>query len=798
MTVYGKRLLHRTYASAFCLAASLASQNAYAEEEASQGDIVVTARKRPESILQTPVSINALTSEAIEQRGIVSVNDIAAQTPGLNVQDNGSGRNDRSFQQVILRGFTPSNPIVQTASVFIDGVPVASAIALSSVTNPERVEILRGPQSAYFGRQTFAGAMNMVTKAPGKDWGGSVSGMVGTRNNHDVMAELTGPIVPDVLSVRATVRQYAKDGSYQNAGVPGQTLGDQASKTGSLALEFTPSSRLKVKLFGMLTVNDDGPSAQGLIGAYEVRDDNGKVIVAAQGNCTFPTGATFFCGTAPALVNSPSANTLNDAFIQNFLKNPTGRLIAPEDGVQGYGLHSRFFHAHAVVDWSVTDTLTLSSMTGINRDRNSILFDLDNYYSVSQTNVFGGPGSRSYFDFPFLVEQKQRDWSQELRASWNAGHLRATVGGSFLDSYYQNGLGGGNGALGTAPGGVSTKLGISRAKTTGAFFGLTYKFNPMFSVSFDGRYQIDHMYAYDANGAPIVDHAYKNFLPRAIAEFHPDSDTMIYASASRGVNPGSFNSGLLNPTAAEQQLINQYGLKIAVDPEFLDNYEIGIKGQLFNRAVSYSLAAYHAIWRNQINSVQFTSVPTDGSAPLVVGASYNSGRVRVNGIEAEISASVTPRLKIDAAGSINDTYIKSLSAGAVTQITGVSDFTGKQNPLTSKYSAVVGAMYTVPLGKAGTKGYIRADVSYKSGVYSNAANIVKTPDQSFTNLRIGINTHAMNVEAFVTNLFNSHAYTSIADGALFTPTFGFSAVNSALVAGLPDLRTAGLRVKYNF
>ena len=137
------------------LAASLAmfavTGTAYAQDAASAqaeeapgafGDIVVTARKREESLLKTPISISALTSADIEKRGITNINDVVNATPGINVSNVNSGRNDRSFQQISLRGMTPSTTSSTLTASFIDGVPVASSTALNAVIDPARIEVL--------------------------------------------------------------------------------------------------------------------------------------------------------------------------------------------------------------------------------------------------------------------------------------------------------------------------------------------------------------------------------------------------------------------------------------------------------------------------------------------------------------------------------------------------------------------------------------------------------------------------------------------------------------------------------
>ena len=255
--------LRHQLCSAAAIALLGAGTSAYAQTKSGDsdvvemGEIVVTARKASEDILKTPVAISALTSADLQARGVSTTQDIAAFTPGLKIVNNTSGRNDRSFQQVIIRGFTPSNSTSQTTSIFIDGVPVGSATAVSSITDPERVEVLKGPQSAYFGRQTFAGAMNIVTKSTPSEMEGSVSAMAGTHNNYDVQASVGGPLLGDVLGFRATVRKYAKDGSYKNYGVPHQTLGDQSTQTGTLALTFKPTENFTMKAFGLLSENDE-------------------------------------------------------------------------------------------------------------------------------------------------------------------------------------------------------------------------------------------------------------------------------------------------------------------------------------------------------------------------------------------------------------------------------------------------------------------------------------------------------------------------------------------------------------
>jgi iron complex outermembrane receptor protein len=787
------------------------------------GDIVVTARKTNENILKTPIAITALTGADLAARGVTSLTELSQFAPGLKIVSNSSGRNDRSFQQVIVRGFTPSSSIAQTTSMFIDGVPVSSATGIQTIDDPERVEILKGPQSAYFGRQTFAGAFNIVTKKPTDHLTGSLSAMAGTRNNYDVLGELSGPIFGDVLGFRASARKFAKDGSYKNQGYSGQTLGDQSTSSGTLALTFKPASNFTARALGLISKNNDGPSAQGIISAYGVRNGAGQTVLANQSNCSFNgvtrTGVAivnpYICGVTPGLsATSPSSNAINDSFIKSFLANPKGRLLNPEDGVQGYGLRSRFYHLHLTMDWNVTDRLTLSSLTGLNRERKSQLSDLDNYYDISTPNSSTAVGAPAYFNYPYLVEYKSEDFSQEVRANYDGGPLKLTVGASYLNALQQGGGGGNNGAIVTNT--PVTTSGANRARTMGAFFGIGYSPLPGLTFNFDGRYQVDHLYAYAgpagltlssnvfapagtyAGGALLVDKKYKNFTPRAIVNYDVTPNTMVYASYSKGVNPGAFNTVFLSNPANVQALAADAGLRVVVEPEKLDNYEIGLKGKLFDNKVRYAFSAYYGIWDNQINAQ--TLAVTDPATRLVyvIQATSNTGKVRVKGIEGQVDAYVTPRFMLNLSGAVNDTEILKLSAPTVTQLTGITDFRGKENPFTSKFSGSASAQYTVPVASFDGDAFGRVDFTYKSGVWSDAANILRTPDMTQVNVRAGLRRGDFSIEAFVTNVLNNKAYSSVSDQYAFDSTLTHLSQNSAAVVGLRELRTAGVRTSISF
>ena len=149
---------------------------ANAQQVAAVEEITVTARKREERLLDVPLAVSAVTSKDIESLGMTNLIDVTKATPGFFISTYGTQRNDRAAQVLTVRGMPPSIGSIPSASIFINGAPVTGGF-VQGIGDLERVEVVKGPQSAYFGRSTFAGAINLVTRTPGNDWKGSVNAL---------------------------------------------------------------------------------------------------------------------------------------------------------------------------------------------------------------------------------------------------------------------------------------------------------------------------------------------------------------------------------------------------------------------------------------------------------------------------------------------------------------------------------------------------------------------------------------------------------------------------------------------
>ena len=183
-------LLKTSAACALALSVVLpaAAQNLAIEE------ITVTSRKRAENIQDIPLSIAAFSVDQLRDRGIDNIHELAEQTAGF-AMDRGFGR---FFDRPVIRG---QSSILggRNASFFIDGVYVSGSIASTTIDSLERIEVLRGPQSALYGRATFAGAINYITKRTANEFEGQFNGRYGSHNDFKSSLWLSGPVVEDKL-----------------------------------------------------------------------------------------------------------------------------------------------------------------------------------------------------------------------------------------------------------------------------------------------------------------------------------------------------------------------------------------------------------------------------------------------------------------------------------------------------------------------------------------------------------------------------------------------------------------------
>ena len=222
--------------------------NAWSQVE----EIVVTTRRRAESLQEVPIAVTALTSEQIQRQGIASIGDIVKLTPSVQF-DVSYGPADT---RVTVRGLSNTRGRSNVAFL-VDGIDVTTEnlnaagsgllVNRRLLSDVERIEVVKGPQSALYGRAAFAGAINYITKAPGDEWEGNIRWDVGDYGNKQFDVAAGGPVIKDKLGVRLSSVYWEEDGYYENS-VSGEPVGDSEGWGVALTSLFTPTDEIELKL----------------------------------------------------------------------------------------------------------------------------------------------------------------------------------------------------------------------------------------------------------------------------------------------------------------------------------------------------------------------------------------------------------------------------------------------------------------------------------------------------------------------------------------------------------------------
>ena len=238
------RFIGRT--ALIALAAGIAATPAAAQEAgaANPDDIIVTAQRRSESIQNVPIAITAVTADTLKKQNVQSVEDYFALTPNVSFQSNGS----RDRKDLAIRGISNQlNPYADvrqaTSALYIDDFNISAATSNPQIVDLERVEILRGPQGTYFGRNSVGGAINVSTKKPVNQFEGELALDYSSFDTKRVQGALNVPIIDGILAVRASGQYEKSDGNIKNINPIG---GGNDSKfyTGRIQARFTPTDAI--------------------------------------------------------------------------------------------------------------------------------------------------------------------------------------------------------------------------------------------------------------------------------------------------------------------------------------------------------------------------------------------------------------------------------------------------------------------------------------------------------------------------------------------------------------------------
>ncbi len=667
-------------------------------------EIIVTTRKRAERLQDVPISITAFTATDIEEAGIQNIDDVAALTPGFTVAPLFGG----SAETPVIRGLsqTIGEPNV---GFFIDGIYQSSRAAMEALLdNIERIEIAKGPQSALYGRNTFGGAVNFITRKPSNDWEFRAEGTAGDFNRLDAKASVSGPLVRDRLFFRAGATHFERGGFFKNE-LTGKDLDTKNTEVYHAMVQAVPNETLDIVARIAFEDTNDGDEPEQFV------ENNSRPFDPAAG------------GALPAV---------NQLFTGELPGARTGFAVTP-----GRRKRQNLLTSLAIT-WEVGD-YTLSAITGYNNL--DILNRIDNDFSPR--------------DIKFNTQDiGQHEFSQELRiTSPGSRRLRWMLGGYAyrlrIKTHNDDRFIGAAGPVVLAVlGPFRSLVNDTTEKTTSfAVFGQAeVDLSDQVSASVSGRYTHErkNVTALDTDpvamltNPPFVDRAsFNNFVPRLSLDYHLSDNKMVYASVAKAVKAGGFNV-----VTATGRILDE---ERTFDPERSWNYEIGAKTGWFDNRLTFNITGFLIKWRNQI-------VRALGQTFAVLN--INAGKTTSKGIEIEAVARPADGLDIRAGFAYTDSKYDDFDFTTLLLVgfsPAETQLAGTRLQFVSKYTANLSVQYRRPV-VAGIDWFGRMDLSYQSDQSAVQPATAFVGDATLLNLRTGFETERYSLTFWVNNLLKEN------------------------------------------
>jgi len=658
-----------------CLTAvfmAMSPLSAQAEEADGMSDavldeVIVTARRRSENLQSVPLAVSAFNSEQLFSNRIEDLGNLQAHVPNLSLHVGDAGN-----AVIYLRGVGQIDSISFNdpgVGVYVDDVYMGRAQgSFLDVMDPERIEVLRGPQGTLYGRNTIGGAIKFVSARPTNDVEGYVEAAYGNFNQIRAKASLSGPIIEDILLAKAVFAHSSRDGYSRNL-FNGEDDFDKETNSWRVSTLLTPDENLSFYLVadGSKNTPDHSRSPHKETPIFSV--PSGKFI-----------------------------NPTNDPFVVNVNFNNLERLrtfglaLTAEYNINALTFKS--ITSYREMDYRTKIDLdgTVDSSFGIYdfEDQNQFsqelqfIYEGENlslvsglYYFREDDITFGGAIAPDFFVtlpvigvFPFpIINAGRRDQTNSSKAAYAQMKYKATDDlsitlGLRFTRETKDVKSTGEEFFGT---GITTAEEMEAVFGTGVGFGRT---------SF------------------VAKNNWESFSPKFGLDYTINQDVMVYASASRGFKSGGFNGRLTNRAQA-------------FDPETLWSYEAGFKSMLADQRVRLNMAAFYNDYKN-FQLSRFAANPDTGAFESVFD---NAGKATIWGVEMEMTALLADNVTLDVnAGYLNSSYDElfgdfGIDVSADRHLVNAPDFTSRAS-----------LSYDHEMGNAGTHTFNGA-VSYRSKTY---------------------------------------------------------------------------------
>ena len=669
---------------------------AAATPAADTGEIVVTARRRAETLQDVPIAVTAYSGAQLENQGALDITDLSDTTPNVTLE---TSRGTNTTLTAFIRGVGQQDPVAgfeAGVGLYLDDVylnrPQAAVLDIYDV---ERIEVLRGPQGTLYGRNTIGGAIKYVTRRLPNRTAFNLRANLGTYHQADLIASASTPL-GEGLRIGGAFARLGREGFGENL-ITGASNYNKDILAARGTIEFEPTDAFSIRVSGDYT--DDQSSAR-----------NGHRLIVGQ------------------LSGAP---ILDDVF------DTRAGLIKPKQQVRAYG-----GAVHA--ELKLSDTVTLKNITAYRRDKSFAPIDFD---SLQAADV----------DVPAIY--KNRQFSNEFQVAYDSDRIQGLVGAYYLNANANNAFDVILATTSpiALPGLTAGTFGDVDTKTWALFADVTYKFTDQLSLALGGRYTNDKRSAtvrranYLNGPSPLVGgngtqlgaltsdfndgKTFKEFTPRASLSYQPNDQNTLYVSYSKGFKGGGFDPRGLSTAAPD---VDGNGVRSAdeifdyflFEPEKVTSYEAGYKAALLDRRLRFALAGFIANYRDV--QVPGSVGAVINNIPTFVGVTTNAGKASFKGIEAE--ATVALYRSADLASRLNfsgtlgyldaqyDEFVTNVAGydangnatpGSRAQPVDVADFRRIQN--TPKWTTSGTLDYTTPSGPGDL--LLSTTLSYRTKTY---------------------------------------------------------------------------------
>jgi iron complex outermembrane receptor protein len=683
-------------------------------------EVVVTAEKSENRVQDVPVAISAINAKQIKDLRVFSTNDLTGIAPNLNVTSPGDQRVFLS-----IRGINSTTDIDPAVATYVDGVNQFDINSIMTQLNDiERIEVLRGPQGTLYGRNAMGGVINIITKAPSNIMRGFAEASLGNFGMQRYSVGFSTPIIKNKLFVGASGIFENRNGYFTNIAT-GKDFDNPQSVSGNFYLKYLPGKDWKITL-------------------------NAKTL-ANQNRGSFPYVANDSVAFAqPFRVNqNVNANDMNNISnisltVNKYAKNYD---FVSTTAFQHHkrrfdGLIDGDFGPLALYSFGAEDdkktnfTNVISQEIRISNSQNTsskwrwtagtFLF-----YQESPTNsVFNTDKDAAAFDplAPYAYVTRT--------TAYNSGYA------FFGQLGYQ----------------VTKKLELSA--------GVRYdQENRILNIS--GEILKDQMPPIPALPATRKEGNFNALSPKAVAKYSFTANHQAYLSYARGFRSGGLNRFTNDP---------QY---IAFNPEFNDNFELGVKTEWFKNRLRANFTAFYISWKDvQVNTV----LPGSGFNVAV----QNTGNINSKGIEVELAMIPIKGLQIEYNGGVTQAEFTTLKfPDFATQ--SEKDLKGNKQIMTPNYTSFFAAQYSIPfkVSKQAINFILRGEIKNIGTTYLDLQNKVKQDPYTLVNIRTGFSSKNLDMFFWVRNLSNE-TYLG----------FGYPFGNSAVMLAPP--RTLGATITAKF